>query len=403
MRTLHTTNLSHLLDPEHAAEPYSFYAEARTKSPVQWDEWMQTWAVFGHPEILDLSKDRRLSVARIPDFYESLPEQARGDVALLARTLSDMMLFNDPPHHTRLRRLIRPSLSPRLAREMRFHVQELAEELLDKVLPSGRMDIIHDFSEPLSRGVIAKLAGVSGDATHLLESWQGLLHEFFTQSDSQNARIEALRESFDRTATARRNGTADDFFSRMISPQLRAADYTEDEVFANLLLLIDAGQATTTHLIGNAVLALLNNDEQTQRLRRDPELMTPATNELMRYDSSVQFTTRKALADIELGEHLIRAGQSVTLVLGSGNRDPRRYTDPDILDVSRPAADHLSFGHGIHYCLGASLALTEIDVALRALLRRTTNWKCEVAQPEWLESLNFRFLASLPITFEAIA
>lgn len=402
MRTPHMTNLSHLLDPEHAAEPYSFYAELRTKSPVQWDEWMQTWAVFGHPEIVDLSKDRRLSVARISDFYESFPEQARGDVALLARTLSDMMLFNDPPHHTRLRRLIRPSLSPRLARELRFHVQELADELLDKVLPSGRMDIIHDFSEPLSRGVIAKLAGVSDDATHLLESWQGLLHEFFTQSDSQNARIQALRESFDRTATARRNSTADDFFSRMISPQIRAADYTEDEVFANLLLLIDAGQATTTHLIGNAALALLNNDEQTQRLRRNPELITPATHELMRYDSSVQFTTRKALADIDIGEHLIRAGQSVTLVLGSGNRDPRRYTDPDVLDVSRPAADHLSFGHGIHYCLGASLALTEIDVALRALLRRTTNWKCEVAQPEWLESINFRFLASLPITFEAI-
>ncbi|WAZ26419.1 cytochrome P450 [Streptomyces cinnabarinus] len=403
MRTPDTTNLSRLLDPEHAAEPYSFYAELRTKSPVQWDEWMQTWAVFGHPEILDLSKDGRLSAARISDFYESLPEQARGDVALLTRTLSDMMLFNDPPHHTRLRRLIRPSLSPRLARELRFHVQELADELLDKVLPSGRMDIIHDFSEPLSRGVIAKLAGVSDDAAHLLESWQGLLHEFFTQSDAQNARIQALRESFDRTATARRNSTADDFFSRMISPQLRAADYTEDEVFANLLLLIDAGQATTTHLIGNAALALLNNDEQTQRLRRDPELITPATHELMRYDSSVQFTTRKALADIDLGEHLIRAGQSVTLILGSGNRDPRRYTDPDILDVSRPAADHLSFGHGIHYCLGASLALTEIDVALRALLRRTTNWKCEVAQPEWLESINFRFLASLPITFEAIA
>ncbi|MBC9726299.1 cytochrome P450 [Streptomyces sp. TRM68367] len=395
-----TTSLLDLFGSEWAANPYPFYAELRAKSPVQWDEWMQSWAILGHPEIVALSKDERLSGARIPEFYESLPEQSRGNVALLARTLSDMMLFNEPPHHTRLRRLIKPGLTPRFVREMRPLIEELANELLDKVVPSGRMDVIHDFSEPLSRGIIAKLAGVPDDAAYLLEGWQGLLHEFFTQSSAQNARIEALRESFDRGAAARRSGTADDFFSRMISAQLRDADYTEDEIFANFLLLIDAGQATTTHLIGNAVLALLHNDEQTRLLRDSPEMTTNAAHELMRYDSSVQFTTRIALADIDIGGQLIRAGQSVTLVLGSGNRDPRRYTDPDALDITRRAADHLSFGHGIHYCLGAALALSEIDVAMRTLLRRVAGWAPAVAEPEWLDSINFRFLKRLPITFE---
>ncbi|MGW0532197.1 cytochrome P450 [Streptomyces sp. NPDC003032] len=395
-----TTSLLDLFGSEWADNPYPFYAELRMENPVQWDEWMQSWAILGHPEIVQLSKDDRLSGARISDFYESLPAQSRGNVELLAKTLSDMMLFNEPPRHTGLRRLIKPGLTPRFVREMRPLIEELANELLDRVAGQGHMDVIHDFSEPLSRGIIAKLAGVPDDDAHLLESWQGLLHEFFTQSSAENGRIETLRESFDKGARARRDGTADDLFSQVISPQLHDADYTDDEVFANFLLLIDAGQATTTHLIGNAVLALLQNGDQTRLLRDNPELTTNAAHELMRYDSSVQFTTRIALSDIEIGGQRIRGGQSVTLVLGSGNRDPRRYKDPDTLDITRRAADHLSFGHGIHYCLGASLALSEIDVAMRTLLRRVDNWALAKSDPDWLDSINFRFLKSLPITFE---
>ncbi|MEU8925299.1 cytochrome P450 [Kitasatospora sp. NPDC048545] len=395
-----TTSLIDLFGAEWASDPYPFYARLRADNPVQWDEWMQSWAVLGHPEIVELSKDQRLSGARISDFHESLPAQSRGNVDLLARTLSDMMLFNEPPRHTRLRRLIKPGLTPRFVREMRPLIEGLANDLLDEVVPAGRMDVIHDFSEPLSRGIIARLAGVPDDAAHLLEGWQGLLHEFFTQSDAQNPRIERLREAFDRGTAGRRDGTGEDLFSRMVSDQLRDADYTEGEVFANFLLLIDAGQATTTHLIGNAVLALMRDEGQTELLRERPELTTNAAHELMRYDSSVQFTTRIALSDLEIGGRTIRAGQSVTLVLGAGNRDPRRYADPDVLDVTRRAADHLSFGHGIHYCLGAALALSEIDVAIRTLLRRVSGWRLEQAEPEWLDSINFRFLKSLPITFE---
>lgn len=394
-----TPSLLDLHHPDWTRDPYPLYHRMRQHAPVLWDELMRSWIVLGHQEIARLSKDERLSGARIRDFHAQLPPAARGDLEPLARALSDMMLFNEPPRHTRLRRLIRPGLTPRFIREMRPLIESTVDSLLSGVADRGEMDVIRDFSEPLSRDVIARLAGVPDHAAGLLENWQGLLHEFFSQSSAQVPRVNALRAAFDEVAEQRERGHAEDVFSRIIAEQLAAEEFTEDEVFANFLLLIDAGQATTTHLIGNAVLALLRNPDQLALLREAPELTRDATHELMRYDSSVQFTSRVALADLELAGQHIRQGQTVILVLGAGNRDPRRYPDPDRLDVRRKATDHLSFGHGIHYCLGASLALAEIEIAVRELLRRTEDLHLAEPEPSWMDSINFRFAKALPVRF----
>ncbi|MCK9922446.1 cytochrome P450 [Frankia sp. AgPm24] len=396
MDDTHAPSLLRLFDPEWD-DPYEFYRELRESSSVQWDEWMRCWLVLGYEEIVLLSRDERLSGARIDSFYEQLPSATRAGLAPLKKALSDMMLFNEPPRHTRLRRLIRPGLTPRFVRDIRPLIEGVANDLLDRALPSGLLDVIGDFSEPLTREVIARLAGVGGGHIHLLENWQGLLHEFFTQSQEVIPRINDLRGAFDHGARARRDGTEDDLFSRMIAGQLDRADYTEDEIFANFLLLIDAGQATTTHLVGNAVLALCRHPEQMAMLRDDPDLAAGAAHEFMRFDSSVQFTSRVALDDIEIGGQLIERGESVALVLGAGNRDPRRYPDPDRLDIRRNAQDHLSFGHGIHYCLGAALAVAEIEIAITTLLRRTVDLRLAEAGQSWLESVNFRFLQRLPV------
>jgi hypothetical protein len=360
---------------------------------------MRTWLVLGYDEIVALSKDGRLSGARIDTFYAQLPAQTRAGLAPLRDALADMMLFNEPPKHTRLRRLMRPGLTPRFIREMRPVVEDTVNELLDRVVPGGRMDVIHDFSEPLTRDVIRRLAGIDTSHAHLIENWQGLLHEFFTQSEAEIPRIRALRDAFDEGEHARQAGTATDLFSRMISGQLGDADYTQDEVFGNFLLLIDAGQATTTHLIGNAVLALTAFPDQMRALREDPALAANAAHELMRFDSPVQFTSRVALEDIEIGGRHVAEGDSVALVLGAGNRDPLHYPDPDRLDVRRRANDHLSFGHGIHYCLGAALALAETEIAVATLLRRVDDLRLAEPDQSWLESANFRFLRRLPIRF----
>ncbi|MFC3891213.1 cytochrome P450 [Lentzea rhizosphaerae] len=381
-------------------DPYPLYRRLRELGPVHWDEWMRTWIVLGHQEITQLSKDPRLSGARIESFYEQLPASARTGLATLKDALAPMMLFNEPPRHTRLRQLLRPGLTPRFIKEIRSVITARVDELLDEAAERGGMDVIADFSEPLTRDVITQLAGVPERGAHLLESWQGLLHEFFTQSRREVPRIAALRGLFDEGAQARRDGTGTDLFTKMVSGQLARDEYTEDEIFANFLLLIDAGQATTTHLIGNAVLALVEHPDQQTLLRDQPSLAANAAHEFMRYDSSVQFTSRVALEDVEIAGHRIERDQSVALVLGAGNRDPLRYESPDLLDVTRKAHDHLSFGHGIHYCLGASLALAEIEIAISRLLQRFSSLTLVDSSPAWLESINFRFLKRLPITVE---
>ena len=399
MTMTETESLLDLFEPEWSGRTYEFYSVLRERHPVHWDELMRSWVVLSHADIAALSKDDRLSGARIGEFHAALPPESRADMAPLAAILQDMMLFREPPEHTRLRRLIRPGLTPRFIRTVRSMIEELADELLDRVVPTGRMDVIHDFSEPLTRGVIALLAGVPPHAAHLLEGWRGLLPEFFSQSSAEMSRLTALRAVFDEGAEQRRDGTGDDLFTQMVSAQLQSGEYTEDEVFANFLLLIDAGQATTTHLVGNAALGLLHHPEQADLLRQRPELAGGAAYEFLRYDSSVQFTTRVATADLEVGGRRIRNGDTVTLVLGAGNHDPARYTDPGRLDLTRKATDHLSFGHGIHFCLGAALAVTEIEIAMLRLVQRTEDWRLEGGEPSWLDSVNFRFLDALPIRF----
>ncbi|MFF9349007.1 cytochrome P450 [Streptomyces sp. NPDC014734] len=393
-------SLLELFSPEYSADPYVFYREVREENPVYYDKMTRSWVVLGYDEISRLSKDERLSGARIESFYEKLPADAQVEMKPLKEAISDMMVFHEPPRHTKLRQLIKPGLTPRFIREMRPIIEAIADELLDRVVGQGRMDVIHDFSEPLTRRVVARLAGVPDHAAHLLENWQGLLFELFAQSRKEIPRVTALRNAFDEGAEERRAGIGTDFFSLIVAEQLQNGDFTEDEVFANFLMLIDAGQATTTHLIGNAVLALLRNRDQLELLRDRPELGAKAAHEFLRYDSSVQFTTRVALVDIDVQGHRISQGQSVTLVLGSGNRDPLKYKNPDRLDITRHAADHLSFGHGIHYCLGASLAVSEIEIAVSRLLERASGIRLREARPTWQDNINFRFLKELPVVFE---
>lgn len=390
-----------VFDPDRRADPYGLYRELRDQHRVFWDEWLQTWVVLGHAEICALLTDRTLSSSRITGFYDRLPEQARQDLKPLADALRDMMVFTDAPRHGALRRLVRSGFTARYVREIRATVESIAEELAAGLVTGDVVDLVHDFATPLTTSTIATLTGVPATAAHLLADWQGLTHEFFVQSDAQVQRIRDLRALFDADMPARRAGVATDVFSRIIADEIRTGDYTDDEVFANFLLLIDAGLSTTTYLIGNAVRALLTNPVQESLLRREPSLLSNAVQELMRYDNSVQYTTRVATVDFDLAGNQVAAGQSITLVLGAGNRDPARYVDPDRLDLRRKAGDNVSFGHGGHYCLGATLAVTEIEVALAALLRHADEIIPADSEHEWLDSINFRFLKNLPVRLSA--
>ncbi|MFL6125116.1 cytochrome P450 [Actinophytocola sp.] len=397
MRPVTTLGLLDILRPEWLPDPYPLLRLLRGRHDTFWDEGMRSWVVLDYENVSRLSKDTRLSGDRISEFHQRLPSGVERDLRELSDILSDMMLFNEPPRHTVLRKLIRPALAPRFIRDIRPMIENLANALLDRVADRDRFDVIADYSEPLTRGAIAELAGIPAESAYLLENWQGLMHEFFTQSTRQMPRIHALREVFDGGRAQRAAGTIPGRFSEVVGDQVRAESVSEDEVFANFLLLVDAGQATTTHLIANSVLALLRHPDQLRLLRERPQLTANAAHEFLRYDASVLYTSRIALTDMEVAGHRIRQGQSVTLVLGSANRDERHYPDPDRLDVTRKAADHLSFGHGIHYCLGAALALTEAEIAISVLLSRFDDLALAEPEPEWLESINFRFLRRLPV------
>jgi pimeloyl-[acyl-carrier protein] synthase len=396
-----TTTLMELFRPEWSADPYPFYAAHRREHPVFRDRFLDTWVVLDHATISALLRDPRLSSARVEGFYDRLPPGTRSDLAPLARALGDMMVFADPPRHGRLRRLVRPGFTPRFVREIRSLIRGVAGDLV-AALPVGEdFDLIEAYAKPLTRRMIATMTGVPDDVVHLLDDWRGLTHEFFVQSDAQVGRIQALRAAFLADLPARRDGSGTDLFSRMIAGQVDAEPYSDDEIFANWLLLIDAGLSTTTYLLANAVRALLRHPDQWSLLCEEPDLIGTAVHELMRYDNSVLYTTRVALSDVDMGGAVCRAGESVTLVLAAGNRDPSRYPDPDRLDLRRAAGDNLSLGHGAHYCLGAAFAQAEIEIGVSELLAGAGRLRLAAHEPQWLQSINFRFLTSLPVHLDA--
>jgi cytochrome P450 len=393
------STLLELFQPEWAKDPYVLYRILRERSPVYWDDIMATWVVLRHADIAALSRDPRLSEDRVTPLLDRLPADRRAGMRPLADALSDMMLFNNPPRHTRLRAMMRQAFTRKAMEEMRGSIEQRVTRLFDAHRAAGRLDVLNDLAEPLALDVVADLLGFPEPDRHLLVGWSSLLHEFFMQSPAEVERVRRIREVFERVAADRRRAPQPDLTSRMLADG-DVAGATEDELFANFLLIIDAGQVTTSHLIANAVRALLLNPDQLQLLRDRPDLMPSAANELMRFDSSVQFTTRMATTDIEIGDYLIGPSEPVTLVVGSGNHDPAKFADPERLDITRQSKEHLSFGFGPHYCLGAGLALIEIQAALSTLLAGTRTLSLVNPEFRWKDSINFRFLTDLHVAFD---
>lgn len=388
--------LAELFEPEWLGDPYPFYRRLRESHPIYRDDVLQSWVITRHDDITALSTDERLTEDRVTPFQSRLTPDTRAAMRPLADLLQNMMLFATGPRHAALRNLARSGFSRRVIADLRASIQAHVADLCDRALPAGEIDLVGDLAAPLTKTVIAEMLGLPEEHRHLLDDWQSLLHVYFTQSDAETARLGRLRAVFDELTA---DGDPPGLLGHMMAAE-PPDGHDPDVVFANFLLIIDAGQVTTTHQIPNAVLALLRNPDQLDLLTARPELRGPAAEELMRYDSAVQFTARTAQSDIDVHGHRIPAGDQVTLLLGSGNRDDRRFPDPDRLDVTRDARGHLSFGHGRHYCLGAALALAETELVLDALLSRTRDLRITEPELEWHETINFRFLKGLPVAFE---
>jgi cytochrome P450 len=387
--------------PAFQADPYPTYAHLRATSPVHRDEAAPIWHVLGYHEVHAGLRDERLAAARSDQF---LSEKQRRDFGALARIQRDMMIFADPPRHTRLRGLVTKAFTPRVVEGLRGRVEAIVDDLLARAEPAGRLDVIADLAVPLPTTIIADLLGVPAADRAWLKARSDdfaafiggpIGHDGIARADRAVLELTAY---FSRAVVRCRREPADNLISGLVAIEDQGDTLTANELLATCMILLVGGHETTTNLIGNGLLALLRNPNQLQRLRSNPALIGPAVEEVLRYDSPAQMTTRLATVGLMLGEARIGAGQLVKLWLGAGNRDPARFPEPDRLDIGRADNRHLSFGHGIHFCVGAALARLEGQVALATLVARFPNLAPTGEPQEYLGTQVFRALKRLTVT-----
>jgi cytochrome P450 len=400
-------SLTNVYLPEYAANPYPLYHMLREHDPVFWDEAAQRWVLTRYTDAVTALRDPRLSAARFIASMDWVPDAMLDMLGPPIRALTRQILFLDPPDHTRLRSLMVKAFTPRIVEAMRSHIQHIVDDLLDKVLPNGQMELIHDFAYPLPAIVIAEMLGVPPEDHQQFTRWTGNFGSILESNDlSLEQAIKAFlgvsefMDYFRAIIAQRRIEPGDDLIQAFLNAEEGGHMLSEEELLGNCVLLLAAGHGTTTHLIGNGLLALLQHPHQYQLLKDNPNLISLAAMELLRYDGPVQATARHVSEDITIDGKHITAGQRVIISLGAANRDPAQFSEPDTLNLYRQENRHLAFGHGIHYCLGAPLARLEAEIAFNTLLRRLQQPQVNMNEVDWASGMIFRGLNKLPIVFD---
>ncbi len=399
-------SLYQLLDPDVLADPYPLYRQLRSEDPIHWDPFLHAWVVTRYADVVQVL--HHFSANRTPT-PEQLSELNLSALNPIAEVMVRQMLFLDPPDHTRLRALASAAFTPRRVEQLRSHIQDVMNTLLDEVVGKGSMDVIEDFASPAPAIVTAELLGVPARDHVQLKTWSQDFAEMlgnFQHNPDRFSRVlssvKNLCSYFQNEMSEQRTSPRDGLVRAMMEAEVDGASLTEEEIVANLIVTMVGGQETTTNLIGNGLLTLLRHPEEMERLRTDSSLIPSAVEELLRYESPSQHTARLAPADVELGNRQIRKRQAVIAVMGAGNRDPERFEDPDRLDLSRKDNRHLAFGWAAHFCFGAALARLEGQIAFETLLRRLPNLKLDTKAPlQWRHNLGLRGLTALPVAFEA--
>ncbi|MEV0442279.1 cytochrome P450 [Streptomyces spectabilis] len=400
---------------EFASDPYPAYAWLREHAPVtkrRLPSGVEAWLVTRYADARQALADQRLS--KNPAHHDE-PAHAKGKTGIPGERKAELMthLLNiDPPDHTRLRRLVSKAFTPRRVAEFESRVQELTDQLIDGFAERGEADLIHEFAFPLPIYAICDMLGVPREDQDDFRDWAGMMIRHGGGPRGGVARsVKKMRGYLAELIHRKRESLADEGDDDLISGLIRASDHgehlTENEAAAMAFILLFAGFETTVNLIGNGTYALLNHPEQRQLLQRslaagDTALLATGLEELLRYDGPVELATwRFATEALRIGGQDIAAGDPVLVVLAAADRDPARFADPDRLDLARRDNQHLGYGHGIHYCLGAPLARLEGQTALATLLRRLPDLQLAVAPEElrWRGGLIMRGLRTLPVRF----
>ncbi|MGI9088546.1 MAG: cytochrome P450 [Chthoniobacterales bacterium] len=398
-------SLVRLLEPEVLANPYPLYRKLRTEDPVHWDRFMHTWVVTRYPDVVQVlhtfSADRTPSPAQ-------LTAMGLSGLNPIAQVMVKQMLFMDAPAHTRLRGLASVAFTPARVRKLRTHIQEIAEQLLDRVQARGEMDVIADFAAPMPAIVTAEMLGVPTEDHADLKKWSADFAEMLGNFQHNPDRLPRVLESTNRLTSYFRDAIAgmrtnprEGLVHSFMTAEVDGDRLTEEEIIANCVVTMVGGQETTTNLIGNGLLTLMRHPEQLVRLRDQPELLQSGVEELLRYESPSQHTGRIARADVEIGGKQIRQGQAVMAIMAAANRDPERFDEPDELKLDRADNKHLAFGWSSHFCFGAPLARMEAQIAFETILRRLPNLRLAPGTLTWRDNSGLRGLTALPVHFEA--
>jgi len=392
----------HILDPEFRADPHPFLRRLRECDPVN----ETSFGAFRLTRYRDVAR----MLKEVPSGVRTSDGWVFGIAGPgLSGPPAEFLLQQDPPAHTRLRKLMGQAFRPRAIERVRLRVAALAEELLDRVQDRGEMDVIADLALPVPATVICELMGVPVSDRELFTEWTALATHLLAAPflppdllDRALAAGRALSDYFSCLIEERRRTLGDDLLSDLIRAEEGGDWLSSTELLSQCIGLLIAGFETTIGLIGNGVLALIQHPDELAKLHADPSLVAGAVEECLRYDGPILLTVRVTREDTRFGDKIIPRDRPVMCFLAAANRDPEHFADPDRFDITRHNDDHLAFGGGAHFCLGAHLARLEAQVAIGALIRRFRDLHLHTSRLQWGRSL-FRVLARLPVGFRAVA
>lgn len=396
-----------LFTEEFVQDPYPTYRRLLEEGPLHFVDvsggmW-GVWAVFSHADCSAVAKDPRLSVKRTERMLFTLPENRQDEFKELVRMLGLWMIFIDAPEHTRMRKLMNKGFSQPSAEALRPQVGKIVDRILDRLVDVSQADLVHELAYPMPVRVISELLGVPETMHDAFLRWSAAIAEFNgsphrTVEHAQNAQnaVLALTDFFRTAVAERRRNKGNDLISLLIDIKEEGEALTEEELYAQCVMLLFAGHETTRNLIASGIYSLLREPEKMAELRENPTLIRSAVEEFLRFESPIQYTARVTTEAIELCGVRIPKRQPILCMLGAANRDPKQFKNPDSLNLGRLNNQHLAFSAGPHFCIGSQLARLEGQVAILRIIQRFP--KMRLAQrAEWAPNFGFRGLKTLPV------
>jgi cytochrome P450 PksS len=401
-----------LFAPEALVNSYPLFKRMRSEDPVHYCESGGYWILTRYRDVEAALRDERLSTDHTPLYINQLGSLDVKEIQNFLALTSNMIGEKEPPDHTRMRKLANQGFTTRAIESWRSIIENTTDRLLDKVQNHGGMDVVSDLSVPLPGFILPEIMGVpETDRANLLE-WAMDITQIFGTSGGSTIEIEELARKADKAAAQvsalitqlveqRRRQPQTDMIS-LLSVAYQEQGFNFEELPSVCILILIAGMLTTTDQIANGVNALLSHPDQLQKLKKNPTLINSAVEEIIRFDSSAPFLTRIAKQDLTIGGKDITAGSVIALGFGPANHDPEKFEEPEVFDITRAPNEHLGFGSGIHFCLGAVLARMDLNICLTALLRRLPNLGFDPdkqAIPTKHSILIFKGFDSLPVKF----